>query len=369
MFAGDAPLQSDLLYVVLFGPGYGESIVLRIPPDRWIAVDCCRLTGPDANRILPLELLPRREGFWSGVILTHPHEDHAAGMEILLSRLRDGFLGCADPSIENPQDWIHEPDAELQLRKGPLEAVMAAIQDHWERNPDSRWDLTAGTVRQVGDARITALWPDRSIQRSRRPKDPNRSSSPLWVEWEGVRLLLGADLPKSEWRTIGDVERDPPLSDHAVYKVAHHGSSGAIHRGVLGDSGNSARSWLIAPWNRGPGLPRFEDGQGVHLLLSCVDRLLLTRLPEKCSPTNSPPREATRQDIRDGKLPGMRRSKFDNQTIIPLPDSALEKDAWIALGFDRSGSLRDSRFGPATLRIKEGPVKPRPRIAGGRKRR
>lgn len=36
-------LKSELLYVIVFGPGFGESIVIR-PPGHdaaWLFVDCC----------------------------------------------------------------------------------------------------------------------------------------------------------------------------------------------------------------------------------------------------------------------------------------------------------------------------------------
>ena len=35
-------LDEGRLYVFVFGPGYGESVAVRVPPDEWLVIDSCR---------------------------------------------------------------------------------------------------------------------------------------------------------------------------------------------------------------------------------------------------------------------------------------------------------------------------------------
>ncbi len=35
-------LEDGLLYCIVFGPGFGESILLRNPEHDWVVVDGCR---------------------------------------------------------------------------------------------------------------------------------------------------------------------------------------------------------------------------------------------------------------------------------------------------------------------------------------
>lgn len=150
-------LTDDLLYVVVFGPGYGESIVLRIPPATWVVVDALTIEGDD--QIPMRELLRNHGASWSAVALTHPHDDHASGLPALLEEAQQGLVACVAPYVEPPEQWIDSDDAAHQLSRGRVEAALAAIQYQWERRPESRWELVSGNGRTLGDAQITCFIP------------------------------------------------------------------------------------------------------------------------------------------------------------------------------------------------------------------
>ena len=38
-----ASLDEGRLYIFVFGPGYGESVAVRVPPDEWLVIDSCRI--------------------------------------------------------------------------------------------------------------------------------------------------------------------------------------------------------------------------------------------------------------------------------------------------------------------------------------
>lgn len=71
------PERDDTLFIACFGPGFGESIVIRVPPDNWIVVDGCQ-----ENKLSPaVELLDEAEANSRLVLLSHPHLDHVHGLD------------------------------------------------------------------------------------------------------------------------------------------------------------------------------------------------------------------------------------------------------------------------------------------------
>jgi len=340
MVTGLGAFRPELLYVVAFGPGFGESIAVRAPPGRWLLVDSLRIdtTVPAAT------LLDAEKAAITGLVLTHPHEDHAAGVDELLRSAISGFLGCAGVFVRAPDRWTNSPDAEKQLEFGSVEAALAAICDHWERNPSSKWDLLAGTHRSLGDARVTALYPDAEAVAAQ-PSDPNRLATPLLVEWKNLRIVLGADLPRAGWTEV--TRSVSGLQNHSCLKVAHHGSSGALHPNLLNGSGS--RVWLVTPWSRGAGLPRLEDGEGVEKLLEHVDELHLTSLP------GSRPRATCANMTRQQALRAQGARKLADDVLgRRSTDLAQGPGAWVVAGFDGDGGLIDLRHGSSAVILREG---------------
>src|SRR5690348_10401793 len=114
-------LKADLFHVVLFGPGYGESIAVRVPPDRWIIVDSLRF---GAERNPALELLISAGARWSCLVLSHPHDDHAQGFPSLVDQ-GEGPLGLVAGYLMGvaPPDDLESID-----KRHAVEAALAAIQ-------------------------------------------------------------------------------------------------------------------------------------------------------------------------------------------------------------------------------------------------
>src|SRR4051794_3435856 len=86
-------LAGNRLHVVVFGPGYGESIAVHIPDGGWLVCDSLRGRGRASNFVPALELLAQRQESVAALILTHPHDDHVAGFDRLVSRLARGPVG------------------------------------------------------------------------------------------------------------------------------------------------------------------------------------------------------------------------------------------------------------------------------------
>src|SRR6266478_4907602 len=95
-------LDAERLYLFVVGPGVGESILVRAPPNNWLVVDGCRV-GDEGSA--PVTLLKRYGArLVDGVVLTHPHLDHARGLVELLGAEDIDCLsvGCVDGWSSTP---------------------------------------------------------------------------------------------------------------------------------------------------------------------------------------------------------------------------------------------------------------------------
>jgi competence protein ComEC len=182
--------------------GQGDAILVEGSRGGRLLVD----GGPDPDRLL-VEL-DRRIPPWDrridALILSHPHEDHVAGLALLLDRYAVGRV--FEPGMRGP---------------GPgyaawLERVGAA-----GRHP--RFSIAAGDRLSVDEIALRVLWPIRG-QVPAEPPDTGTGINNVSV------VLLGTVGPR-RFLLAGDVEEgiDPSLIAEKlptvdVLKIAHHGS-------------------------------------------------------------------------------------------------------------------------------------------------
>lgn len=359
-------LRDDLLYLAVFGPGYGESILLRVPPDKLVIVDS--LTVDPSHTSPVLDMMRAQNARWAAVVLTHPHGDHAAGLRALLDSPGAGPVGCVAPYVNPPERWRTSDDPDTHLRNGEVEDALAAIQYRWEKNPSEKWELLAGESRQVGDAKITVLHPpeDEVAATSEEPADPNTLASPLLVEWHSARVVLGSDLPKRGWKGIQKRSASLTLGNHRGFKVAHHGSRGALHDVVL-KGAKAGRQWIVTPFHRGRGLPCFDDGHGVEGLLGHNSELVLTSLRDVPGGTGSPKR-ISRQQVRDSRAKAA-TSTGQHPKARSIPRPGMDPEGWAAIGFAEDGQIADRQYGGGAAVVFEAAGAPTPPKAAVRPRK
>ena len=188
--------------ITVMDVGQGDSILVEGGRGGRLLVD----GGPDPDRLL-IELdrrLPPWDRRLDAVILTHPHEDHVAGLALLLGRYRVGRV--YETGMRGPGPGYEAWAKALALPNAP---------------PDGR--LSTGDRLAVDDLRLQVLWPDPGkvpLEPANGGRAINDVSVVLLGEVAGRRVLL-----------TGDVEDDvdpmlvarglPPID---VLKVAHHGS-------------------------------------------------------------------------------------------------------------------------------------------------
>jgi competence protein ComEC len=161
--------------------------------------------GPDPNRLLVA--LDEHIAAWDrridAIVLTHPHEDHVAGLAVLLGRYQIGRV--FEPGMRGP---------------GPGYTAWAA---RLKADRTTAGLLSTGDRFALDDIGFTVLWPDRRAV-PREPSDTgtgiNNVSVVLLGEVGGRRFLLAGDIEEGIDPIL--LARGLPRVD--VLKVAHHGS-------------------------------------------------------------------------------------------------------------------------------------------------
>ena len=75
--------EPDCLNLWLFGPGFGELVLVCAPPGRWLVVDGCNGGDDLGYAQRALDALGAKPSL---VLLSHPHKDHADGLREVIER-------------------------------------------------------------------------------------------------------------------------------------------------------------------------------------------------------------------------------------------------------------------------------------------
>ena len=196
------PLTGRALEVHMVDVGQGDGLLLRLPSDRWLAVDA----GPggadwDAGSARIAPYLRRAGGRrLEALILTHPHGDHVGGAAGLLRSVP--VRGVLDPSVPLPSEPWREA-----LEVGRNRGVW------W-------WRAEPGLTMEMDGVRFSLLHPGEEELSRREVADWNDLSLVILVEYGEASILLTGDAYVAVEDAI--LDRLPrPLS---VLKVGHHGS-------------------------------------------------------------------------------------------------------------------------------------------------
>jgi hypothetical protein len=135
------------------------------------------------------------------------------------------------------------------------------------------------------------------------------------------------------------LRRTPELAKHAVYKVAHHGSRDAQHRGVL-KGAKGRKSVFIATPFASQNLPRFDTGEGMDLLLEHASVVHLTALPRGHGEQAGTPQQFTRAQLA--------RRADDLEFDPPAPGFP---DCYVALDFPPGAGSPRMDYGPGSVKV------------------
>jgi competence protein ComEC len=200
-----AARPAGIARISILDVGQGDAILVEGSKGGRLLID----GGPDPGRLLVV--LDRRIPPWDrridALILTHPHEDHVAGLALLLERYHVGRV--FEPGMIGPGPGY-----------GAWQRTLAAI------GSPARATLAAGDRLAVDEIAFRVLWPIRGQV----PTTPPDGGTGI----NNVSVVLLGQIGERRVLLMGDVEEgiDPSLLKDDLphvdlLKVAHHGSKTA----------------------------------------------------------------------------------------------------------------------------------------------
>ena len=290
-----APQQNEL-ELSIFGPGYGEAILLHIGTGKWLLVDSC--FDPISKQPASLKYLHDLnidvKQAVELIVVTHWHDDHVRGLSeifkqcesarfVISSALRDEeFLALASTPSSLKSSGLKEFHKVLQLLEArklsgirlnspKLASVDRLIyRNRIDKAPEPfevKIFALSPSDESILQARLafTQLLAEEKRINGRVPSlSPNHTSVVLWVEVDHHKILLGADLentsnPKTGWTAI--IDESVVASGKAdLYKVSHHGSENGHNDKIWSNLLSESPYAVVSPFVRGKKpLPSDED--------------------------------------------------------------------------------------------------------------
>jgi hypothetical protein len=320
--AGSPPKNAparDQIEVSLFGPGFGECVVIHVGFGEWIIVDSC--TGPASRAPVALDYL-RTLGVDPAVavrlvVATHWHDDHVKGLSGLVRACASARFACSDAlrsdefqtlvevfgtgtmlssSGVDEMKTVFEILRERRKTDPAASVPVCAVADRclWQRQRDPGGISCEIHSLSPSDAELMAakLGLTRLMPGPKGPKRrignllPDETAVALLVTVGGVSVLSGSDL--EEHGTAGSgwsaVVASPckPRSTSAVFKVPHHGSETADHPPVWTSMLSENPVAVLTPFILGRhALPTAEMAGRI---LKRTDRAFITRSPKRDKP-------------------------------------------------------------------------------------
>ncbi len=275
--------------VSLFGPGYGECILIHLGESRWLVVDACIdrksrqppvLTyldqlGVDATEAVKL------------IVASHWHDDHVRGLARIVERCSQAHF-CLPEAMTSMEfltlvNAYQHPVTETGSGGDELFKVLRVLQRR-KPIPTPRYVLADmclwsaplhdGTTCKVyalspsqaanllAKREIGALLQEGNERRRLFVRGPNHVAVVLWVEIGRLRILLGSDLEKTANPNMGwsVILAESTCTDGqaSLFKVPHHGSETG-HCGAVWEKLLSPRPVaLLTPFSKNR-LPRQTD--------------------------------------------------------------------------------------------------------------
>jgi hypothetical protein len=280
-----SPPLPDELELSVFGPGYGECLVIHLGSNCWMVVDSCPGQREDSVALDYLDGLGVKvDEQVKLIVASHRHADHIHGLASVVRYCRSAKFACSaalqnkefatlllagenaklvehssataefaeilrelearhkNPSYFGPDAWASEGKL-LRARTEECPVDVFALSPSAQTMSDAHLKLAA-LIPSIGE-------PTRRIPAF----TPNDLSVAIVLKAPGVELLLGADLEASEdarrgWLAVIGSPVGEGMSCQ-TYKVAHHGSNDADHDDIWGKLLAEEPIAFLTPYARG----------------------------------------------------------------------------------------------------------------------
>lgn len=267
----------DQIEVSVFGPGYGECVVVHVGAGKWIVVDSCIGKGraePAALEYLETLGVDLAEHVMY-VVATHWHDDHVRGLARVFEACQKANLVL--PSALSRKEFITLATglgSRSMMKSSGVQELEGVLRELQRRSAVPVWAHADRTIYHDGShLRLVSLSPSDDAftavlktfaelfpaegQAKRRvvaPR-PNHTAVVLHLTFGQQSVLLGSDLeertaPFAGWSNIL-ASRGRPCEPAAVYKIAHHGSANGDIPGIWTDLLLAEPVALLTPFANG----------------------------------------------------------------------------------------------------------------------
>ncbi|QYF87133.1 MBL fold metallo-hydrolase [Brevundimonas sp. PAMC22021] len=293
----NTPPDADEIEVALLGRGHGESVVIHALDGTWIVIDSLKYENRDAAPLAYLTQMGVGPEAIRVVMATHWHDDHVAGLAqvysvatnadlvLPLAMTTQEFRAFASIAVGKDMGQLSSGLTEMsdlaavrksQARPAPIRA-QASMQIFRERSSFGHQICLTAVSPSAADvedflAAISAPHIGSPLVGRLMPKNPNDISTACILSMGDENVLLGADLevggrPERGWQAVltARLNSDPRAS---VFKIPHHGSENAHHDSVWSEMLNEEPVCILAPYNRGRGVPKKADADRIQALTS-----------------------------------------------------------------------------------------------------
>lgn len=211
--------------VVFMDVGQGDAILLQQGTVQ-VLID----GGPDMSVLRQLGAeMPWFDRRIEVVVLTHPQQDHLAGLLHVLERYEVGLV------------LLPRAAHTSQLQASWLQLLL-------ERSVPYRF-AWAGQRLATGDLSLQFLWPSPTEAAGAAAKaDINNASVVTRADYRGLTFLLTGDAEARTERLLAEESRN--LLDVDVLKVGHHGSNSSTHPALLAAATPAAAVVSVGTDNR-----------------------------------------------------------------------------------------------------------------------
>lgn len=248
MFVEAEHPSMDEVEVIVFGPGYGESIAVHIGQGSWIIVDSCidsSTKTPVAKNYL--DTIGVRPDQVKVIVVSHWHDDHTRGISDLVSYYSQARVGVS--SIFNNKegkDFLTAFSGKITGESAGTSELFSIFFDHKKRIDHLSQNSQILPASTNHSAVVLALSPTsecffqatEKILSALPTKDklspvreaprfaPNNEAIVVHINIGDFAILLGSDLESESnaWVAMVSHPNCKELKSADFYKVAHHGS-------------------------------------------------------------------------------------------------------------------------------------------------
>ena len=288
------PPSADEIEVSLFGPGYGECILIHLGQNKWIVIDSCIIPG--TKKCAALEYFSKLGVDPSNsvemIIATHWHDDHLRGLSDVFKNSTRATFFCSDAlRFDEFVTLVNAYKNRSMIESSGVDEFGKILAELSRRQKENKTnyigpeftaaDRTLLRTKQIdssGQSRtciVYALSPSSAsilksklhianfLPKTKQPKNaiitypPNHASIVLLITIDTTSILLGADLEEKNGNPIGEWSiilnsKIRPQQKSSLYKIAHHGSVNADHPGIWQIMLDKNPTAILTCFSKGP---------------------------------------------------------------------------------------------------------------------